>query len=84
MTNRFDDNDKRLFTTTQENIDRYDILIKLSEITNIKDIDKLDNLTDIILDNIKNNTEINTADGIDKQELFVAMQDLYKQNKRRF
>ena len=36
MTNEFDDNDRRLFTTTQENIDRYDILIKLSEITNIK------------------------------------------------
>ena len=84
MTNEFDDNDRRLFTTTQENIDRYDILIKLSEITNIKDIDKLDNLTDIILDNIRNNTQINTADGIDKQELFLAMQDLYKQNKRRF
>jgi hypothetical protein len=47
----------------------------LSESTGIKDIDKLDNLADAILDNIKKNARIDTSDGIDKQELIEAMKD---------
>jgi hypothetical protein len=36
----------------------------LSESTGIKDIDKLDNLADAILDNIKKNARIDTSDDI--------------------
>lgn len=73
---------KKQFTSNQENLDRYDIVKKLSEVTGIKDIDKLDQLTNLVLDNIKQNTQINTADGIDKEELFIAMRDLYRSNKQ--
>lgn len=50
----------------------------MSESTGIKDIDKLDNLADAILDNIKKNARIDTSDGIDKQELIEAMKDFSK------
>ena len=45
------------------------MLKQLSEITSIKDIDKLDNFADVILDNIKQNTRIDMSDGLDKEEL---------------
>ena len=70
VTDQFDDNDKQQFKTTQDNVNRYDLLKQLSEITGIKDIDKLDNFADIILDNIKQNTRIDMSDGLDKEELF--------------
>jgi hypothetical protein len=64
VTDQFNDNDKQNFTTKQvNNINRYDLLKQLSGITGIKDIDKLDDLADAILDNIKKNTKINISDG---------------------
>lgn len=82
ITEQFNEEEKKQFTSNQENLDRYDIVKKLSEVTGIKDIDKLDQLTNLVLDNIKQNTQINTADGIDKEELFIAMRDLYRSNKQ--
>jgi hypothetical protein len=71
--------EKQKFTTTaQTNLNRYDLIKQLSESTGIKDIDKLDNLADAILDNIKKNARIDTSDGIDKQELIEAMKDFSK------
>jgi len=79
VTDQFNDNDKQNFTTKQvNNINRYDLLKQLSGITGIKDIDKLDDLADAILDNIKKNTKINISDGLDEGELFQAMKDLSK------
>jgi hypothetical protein len=78
VTDQFNDTDKRNLTTTQTNINRYDLLIQLSGSTGIKDIDKLDNIADAILDNIKKNARIDVSDGLDKQELFEAMKDLFK------
>jgi hypothetical protein len=78
VTDQFNDTDKRNLTTTQTNINRYDLLIQLSGSTGIKDIDKLDNLADAILDKIKKNARIDVSDGLDKQELFEAMKDLSK------
>ena len=39
VTDQFIDDDKQRLTTKQENLNRYDLLKKLSEITKIKDID---------------------------------------------
>lgn len=76
VTNQFSESEKQKFTTTaQTNLNRYDLIKQLSESTGIKDIDKLDNLADAILDNIKKNARIDTSDGIDKQELIEAMKD---------
>ena len=41
VTDQFNDDDKQKLTTTQVNLNHYDLLKKLSEITKIKDIDKL-------------------------------------------
>jgi hypothetical protein len=79
VTNQFSESEKQKFTTTaQTNLNRYDLIKQLSESTGIKDIDKLDNLADAILDNIKKNAKIDTSDGIDKQELIEAMKDFSK------
>jgi hypothetical protein len=79
VTNQFSESEKQKFTTTaQTNLNRYDLIKQLSESTGIKDIDKLDNLADAILDNIKKNARIDTSDGIDKQELIEAMKDFFK------
>lgn len=77
LTDQFNDNDKQQLTTTQTKIEHSDLIRKLSEITNIKEIDKLDSLADMVLDNIKQNSKIDASDGIDKEELFTAMKDLY-------
>ena len=82
VTDQFDDNDKQQFRTTQDNVNRYDLLKQLSGITGIKDIDKLDNFADIILDNIKQNTRIDMSDGLDKEELFQGLQDLSRQQQQ--
>ena len=82
VTDQFDDNDKQQFKTTQDNVNRYDLLKQLSGITGIKDIDKLDNFADIILDNIKQNTRIDMSDGLDKEELFQGLQDLSRQQQQ--
>jgi hypothetical protein len=58
------------------------LLKQLSEITGIKDIDKLDNFADIILDNIKQNTRIDMSDGLDKEELFQGLKDLSRQQQQ--
>jgi ABC-type transport system substrate-binding protein len=79
VTNQFSESEKQKFTTTaQANLYRYDLIKQLSESTGIKDIDKLDNLADAILDSIKKNAKIDTSDGIDKQELIEAMKDFSK------
>jgi hypothetical protein len=82
VTDQFDDNDKQQFKTTQDNVNRYDLLKQLSEITGIKDIDKLDNFADIILDNIKQNTRIDMSDGLDKEELLQGLKDLSRQQQQ--
>ena len=79
VTDQFDDNDKQQFKTTQDNLNRYDLLKQLSEITGIKDIDKLDNFAVVILDNIKQNTRIDMSDGLDKEELLQGLKDLSRQ-----
>ncbi len=76
VTDQFNDDDKQKLTTTQDNINRYDLLKQLSEITKIKDIDKLDEFADAVLDSIKQNAKIDVSDGLDKEELFAAMKDL--------
>ena len=82
ITDQFDDNEKQKFKTTQENINRYDLLKQLSEITGIKDIDKLDNFADVILDSIRQNTRIDLSDGLDKEELFQGLKDLSRQQQQ--
>jgi hypothetical protein len=83
VTDKFDDNEKQNFTTTQiNNIDRYDLLKQLSGLTGIKDIDKLDNFADSVLDSIKKNSKINVSDGLSQDELFQAMKDLSKDHLR--
>lgn len=83
VTDQFDDNEKQKFKTTQDNqLNRYDLLKQLSEITGIKDIDKLDNFADIILDNIKQNARIDLSDGLDKEELFQGLKDLSRQQQQ--
>lgn len=76
VTDQINDDDKQKLTTTQDNINRYDLLKQLSEITKIKDIDKLDEFADAVLDSIKQNAKIDVSDGLDKEELFAAMKDL--------
>lgn len=39
VTDQFDDNEKQKIKTTQDNVNHYDLLKQLSEITGIKDID---------------------------------------------
>ena len=80
ITDQFDDNQRRAFTTTQQNFNRYDLLKKLSEVTNIKDIDKLDDFADQVLDAVKQNTNINLADGLDENELFEALRDMSRRS----
>jgi len=82
VTDQFDDNEKQKFKTTQDNVNRYDLIKQLSEITGIKDIDKLDNFADIILDNIRQNTRIDLSDGLDKEELFQGLKDLSRQQQQ--
>jgi hypothetical protein len=84
VTDQFDDNEKQKFKTTQENVNRYDLLKQLSEVTGIKDIDKLDNFADVVLDNIKQNTRIDTSDGLDREELLQGLTDLSRQPSHRF
>lgn len=78
LVDQFNEEDKKKFVTTQVDINRYDLIKQLSEITNIKDIDKLDKLADAVLDDIKQNTQINASDGLDKEELLIALKDLYR------
>ena len=82
VTDQFDDNEKQKFKTTQDNVNRYDLIKQLSEITGIKDIDKLDNFADVILDNIKQNTRIDMSDGLDKEELLQGLTDLSRQQQQ--
>ena len=58
------------------------MLKQLSEITGIKDIDKLDNFADIILDNIRQNARIDLSDGLDKEELFQGLKNLSRQQQQ--
>ena len=81
VTDQFDDNEKQKFKTTQDNVNRYDLIKQLSEITGIKDIDKLDNFAGIILDNIRQNTRIDLSDGLDKEVLFQGLKDLSRQQQ---
>ncbi len=78
LIGQFTEDDRRQFVTTQVDLNRYDLVKQLSEITNIKDIDKLDQLADALLDDIKQNSQINISDGLDKEELFTALKDLYR------
>lgn len=78
LVDQFNEEDKKKFVTTQVDVNRYDLIKQLSEITNIKDIDKLDKLADAVLDDIKQNTQINASDGLDKEELLIALKDLYR------
>lgn len=78
VTSQISEIDKQKLTTTQVNVNRYDLLKQLSAATGIKDIDKLDNFADTVLDNIKKNTKIDVSDGLDKEELFEALKDLSK------
>jgi hypothetical protein len=57
------------------------LLKQLSEITGIKDIDKLDNFAGIILDNIRQNTRIDLSDGLDKEVLFQGLKDLSRKQQ---
>jgi hypothetical protein len=82
VTDQFDDNEKQKFKTTQDNVNRYDLLKQLSEITGIKDIDKLDNFADVILDNLKQNSRIDLSDGLDKEELFQGLTDLSRRQQQ--
>jgi len=82
ITNQFSDQDKEKFSTTQQpGLNRYDVVKELSQITGIKDMDKLDELTDALLDTIKKNTNINISDGLSKEELFQALNDLSRDSK---
>ena len=81
VTDQFDDNEKQKFKTTQDNVNRYDLLKQLSEITGITDIDKLDSFADVILDSLKQNTRIDMSDGIDKEELLQGLKDLSRQQQ---
>ncbi|MGB9168411.1 MAG: hypothetical protein WCB31_05730 [Nitrososphaeraceae archaeon] len=81
ITDQFDDNDKQKFKTTQQNVNRYDLIKRLSEITGIKDIDKLDNFADVVLDSIKQNTRIDLSDGLDEGELLEGLKDLSRRQQ---
>ena len=77
ITSQFNENDKQKFTSQQQQgLNRYDLLKQLSGITGIKDIDKLDEFTDSLVDTIKKNTNINVSDGLSKDELFQAFNEL--------
>jgi hypothetical protein len=80
VTSQFSESDKQKFTSGQAaNLNRYDVMKQLSGTTGIKDIDKLDDLTDNLLESIKKNTNINASDGLDKDELFQALNDFKRQ-----
>ncbi len=66
------------FKTTQDNVNSYDLLKQLSELTRIKDIDKLDNFADIILDNIRQNARIDLSDGLDKRRIISRIKRFIK------
>lgn len=76
ITNQFTDDDKQKFRTDQKSLNRYDLLRELSSVTGLKDMDKLEDLADTVMDSIKKNTNINLSDGLDKDELFQALNDL--------
>ena len=76
VTDQFSESDKQKFSSGQENLNRYDVLKQLSGVTGIKDIDKLDALTDNLLESIEKNTNVNVSDGLNKEELFQALNDL--------
>ena len=78
ITDQFDDNQRRAFTTTQEEITRDDLLRKLSQVTGIKDIDKLAELADQALDALRQNANTNGKTDDDREELFAAIKDLYR------
>jgi hypothetical protein len=78
VTGQISEADKQKLTTTQVNLNRYDLLKQISGITGIKDIDKLDNFADAVMDSIKKNPNINLSDGLSKEELFQGLQDLSK------
>lgn len=77
ITDQFNENDKQKFTSQQQQgLNRYDLLKELSQITGIKDMDKLDEFADSLVDTIKKNTNINVSDGLSKDELFQAFNEL--------
>ena len=76
VTDQFSESDKQKFSSGQENLNRYDVLKQLSGVTGIKDIDKLDALTDNLLESIEKNTNVNVSYGLNKEELFQALNDL--------
>jgi hypothetical protein len=79
VTDQISDKDKQEIKTQQiNNINRYDLLKQLSRATGIKDIDKLDDFADSVLDSIKKNAKINISDGLDEGELSQVMKDLSK------
>lgn len=79
VTDQISDKDKQEITARQvNNINRYDLLIQLSRVTGIKDIDKLDDFADSVLDGIKKNAKINISDGLDEGELSQVIKDLSK------
>jgi hypothetical protein len=79
VTDQISDKDKQEITTRQvNNINRYDLLKQLSRVTGIKDIDKLDDFADSVLDSIKKNAKINISDGLDEGELSQVIKDLSK------
>jgi len=47
----------------------------LSGATAIKDNDKLDALTDNLLESIEKNKNVNVSDGLNNEELFQALND---------
>ena len=73
---------QQISNATQDNVNRYDLLKQLSEITGIKDIDKLDSFADVILDSLKQNTRIDMSDGLDKEELLQGLKDLSRQQQQ--
>ena len=81
VTDKFSEEDKQKFTGGPENLNRYDVLKQLSGITGIKDIDKLDALSDNIIESIEKNTNVNVKDGLSKEELFQALNDLKRQQQ---
>jgi hypothetical protein len=56
-------------------------LKELSRTTGIKDIDKLDDLSDNLLESIEKNTKINVSDGLSKEELFQALNEFKRQQR---
>src|SRR6476620_6742852 len=59
VTSQISEADRQKLASSQVDLDRYDVLKQLSSDTGIKDIDKLDEFADSVLDSIKKNTNIN-------------------------